>query len=110
MGRYGADLTFLRPFFTFRSDDFAPVTFSEGNDPAVFAVQSVLDDMPGTYKQKFHHEAKVVTVPSAPLGYGTFRLKFHHFDRIELNLHRHTHVRGAAFSCLRLQLADIVLI
>ena len=41
--------------------------------------------------------------------YGTFRLKFHHFDRIELDLRGHIHVRGAAFSCLRLKWADIVL-
>ena len=42
--------------------------------------------------------------------YGTFRLNFHHFDRFELDLRRHIHVRGAAFSCLRLKLADMVLI
>ena len=34
----------------------------------------------------------------------------HHFDRIELDLRGHTHVRGAALSCLRLKWADIVLI
>ena len=43
-------------------------------------------------------------------GYGTFRLNFHRFDRFELDLRRHMHVRGAAFSCLRLKLADLVLI
>ena len=43
-------------------------------------------------------------------GYGTFRLNFHHFDRFELDLRGHTQVRGAAFPCLRLKLADIVLI
>ena len=42
--------------------------------------------------------------------YGTSRPNFHHFDRFELDLRRHVHVRGAAFSCLRLKLADIVLI
>ena len=42
--------------------------------------------------------------------YGTFRADFHHFDRIELDLRGHTHVRGAVFSCLRLKLADMVLI
>ena len=42
--------------------------------------------------------------------YVTFRLNFHHFDRFELDLRGHTHVRGAAFSCLRLKLAEIVLI
>ena len=36
--------------------------------------------------------------------------EFHHFDRIELDLRGHTHVRGAAFSCPRLKLADMVLI
>ena len=35
---------------------------------------------------------------------------FHHFDRIELDLRGNTHVRGAAFSCPRLKLADMVLI
>ena len=42
--------------------------------------------------------------------YGTFRLNFHHFDHFELDLCRHIHVRGAAFACLRLKWADIVLI
>ena len=42
--------------------------------------------------------------------YVTFRLNFHHFDRLELDLRGHIHVRGAAFSCLRLKLAYIVLI
>ena len=42
--------------------------------------------------------------------YVTFRLNFHHFDRFELDLRGHTQVRGAAFPCLRLKLADIVLI
>ena len=42
--------------------------------------------------------------------YGTFRRNFHHFDRFELDLHGHIHVRGAAFSCLRLKWADMVLI
>ena len=44
------------------------------------------------------------------VGYGTFRLNFHHFDRIALDLRGNTHVRGAAFSCLRSKLADMVLI
>ena len=42
--------------------------------------------------------------------YVTFRLNFHHFDRFELDLRGHTHVRGAASSCLRFKLADLVLI
>ena len=40
----------------------------------------------------------------------TFRLNFHHFDQFELDPRGDMHVRGAAFSCLRLKLADIVLI
>ena len=43
-------------------------------------------------------------------AYVTFRLNFHHFDRFELALREHTHVWGAALSCLRLKLADMVLI
>ena len=43
-------------------------------------------------------------------GIVTFRLNFHHFDRFELDLRGHIHVRGAAFSWLRLKLANIVLI
>ena len=34
--------------------------------------------------------------------YGTFRLSSHHCDRFELDLRGYTHMRGAAFSCLRL--------
>ena len=52
-------------------------------------------------KNKFGDEIEV---------YGTFRLNFHHFDRFELDLRGHMHVRGAALSCLRLKWADIVLI
>ena len=42
--------------------------------------------------------------------YVTFRLAFHRFDRLELDLRGYVRVRGAAFSCLRLNVADIVLI
>ena len=42
--------------------------------------------------------------------YGTFRLNFHRFDRFELDLRGRIHVRGAAFSCLRLKSAEIVLL
>ena len=43
--------------------------------------------------------------------YVTFRpVDFHHFDRVELDLRGHMHVRGAAFSCLRFKWADMVLI
>ena len=53
----------------------------------------------------------VVTVTgSTATMYGTFRADFHHFGRFELDLRRNIHVRGAAFSCLRLKLADMVLI
>ena len=41
--------------------------------------------------------------------YVTFRLDFHHFYRFELDLRGHTQVWGAAFSCLRLKLADVAL-
>ena len=44
------------------------------------------------------------------MAYVTFGLNFYHVDRFELDLRVHMHVRGAAFSCLRLNLADIVLI
>ena len=42
--------------------------------------------------------------------YVTFRPNFHHFDRFELDFRGLIHVRGAAFSCLRLKSADTVLI
>ena len=42
--------------------------------------------------------------------YGTFWLNFHRFDRFELDLRGRIHVRGAAFSWLRLKWADMVLI
>ena len=48
--------------------------------------------------------------PEAVVVYGTFRPNFHHFDRFELDLRGHIHMRGAAFSCLRLKWADMVLI
>ena len=51
-----------------------------------------------------------VELGAGTLSYVTFRLNFHRFDRFELNLRGHIRVRGAAFSCLRLKLADIVLI
>ena len=42
--------------------------------------------------------------------YGTLRLNFHRFDRVELDLRGHTQPQGAAFSSLRLKWADMVLI
>ena len=42
--------------------------------------------------------------------YGTFQLNFHRFDRFELDLRGRTQAWGAAFSCLRLNWADMVLI
>ena len=50
------------------------------------------------------------SAPGTPTGYVTFRADFHHFDRFELDLRGHIHVWSAAFSCVRLKLADIVLI
>ena len=55
-----------------------------------------------------HHSA--VNVRRARRRYVTFRPDFHHFDRLELEFRGHLHVRGAAFSCLRLKSADTVLI
>ena len=52
----------------------------------------------------------LVAATGETLVYGTFRADFHHFDRIELDLRGNTHVWGAAFSCPRLKLADMVLI
>ena len=52
----------------------------------------------------------LLTEVSSPLQYGTFRLNFHRFDRFELYLRGHTQPQGAAFSCLRLKWADMVLI
>ena len=49
-------------------------------------------------------------VSAVEAAYGTFRLNFHRFDRVELDLRGHMHVRGAAVSCLRLKWADMVLI
>ena len=40
--------------------------------------------------------------------YVTFRLNFHHFDRFELDMRGHAQVRGAASSCLRFKLGDLV--
>ena len=55
--------------------------------------------------------AKFRDVPLGPVAvYDTFRLNFHHFDRFELGFREHTHVQGAAFSCLRFKLADMMLI
>ena len=52
----------------------------------------------------------LVDAGAEPARYGTFRLDFHRFDRFELDLRGHTHMRGAALSCLRLKWADMVLI
>ena len=62
--------------------------------------------------------AEALTVIEAQLNlsdvsnavYGTFRLNFHHFHRLKLDFRGYIHVRGAAFSCLRLKWADMVLI
>ena len=54
--------------------------------------------------------ALLVRLDASLAGYVTFRLNFHHFDHFELDLRGDIHVRGAAFSSLRLKWADIVLI
>ena len=41
---------------------------------------------------------------------GTFWPDFRHFDCSELDVHVRTYAQGAASSCLRLNLADVVLI
>ena len=56
------------------------------------------------------HVIQLATNPQGAVEYVTFRPNFHHFDHFELDLCWHIHMRGAAFSCLRLKLADIVLI
>ena len=55
-------------------------------------------------------QAQAGCIVKGPAGYDSFRLNFHHFHRFELDLRGHVHVRGAALSWLRLNLADIVLI
>ena len=52
---------------------------------------------------------RLVAKPGDKL-YGTFQLNFHRFDRFELDLRGRTQAWGAAFSCLRLNWADMVLI
>ena len=61
MGRYGADVTFLRPFSVFRA-------VRDGAE-----AQLALD-----------------VLKAARALYGTFRLNFHRFDRFELDLRGHT--------------------
>ena len=60
---------------------------------------------------------RVVPVQASPVGdpipkpvYVKFRQCFLYFGCFEPDLRRRIYVRGAAFSCLRLKLADIVLI
>ena len=43
-------------------------------------------------------------------GTSKFRQCFLHFGHFELDVRGHTQAQGAAFSCLRLKLADMVLI
>ena len=77
--------------------------------PAVWSTATVMQG-PGPNVKVTSH----AILPPIRIGqsytYGTFRADFHHFDRFELDLRGHTHVPGATFSCLRLKLADIVLI
>ena len=63
-----------------------------------------------TTRPRQHASTAAPTAIASSIVYGTFRADFNHFDRIELGLREHTHVRGAAFSCPRLKLADMVLI
>ena len=71
--------------------------------PAVLAVCRLL---------RVHLRRRLPRLPQVPgvLLYVTFWLNFHHFDHFELDFRGHIHVRGADVSCLRLKLADIVLI
>ena len=80
---------------------------------AIFRLQALCEDTAATF------ELTVLAINIAPTAtltttvavvYDTFRLNFHHFDRFELGFREHTHVRGAAFSCLRFKLADMMLI
>ena len=64
---------------------------------------ALLSNLPSTGAMEFNSSGSF-------WSYVTFRLNFHHFDHFELDLRGHVHVRGAAFCCLRLNLADIVLI
>ena len=67
---------------------------------------------------EFHPDSQILGMSSKSVKdafrlihlYGTFRLTFHLFDHFELDLRGDIHVRGAALSCVRLKLADIVLI
>ena len=57
------------------ASDSAPITFSTGKDPAVFASKAQLQNMSQEYKSIFHKVKTEVTVPSAPLGYVRTRAK-----------------------------------
>ena len=104
-------MTFSRPFFTFRYDLFNPAARAF----AWAAMQKGYVDQYG-----LHHWWLDCDEPCGGTNNGSFatecmallasRLNFHHFDRFQLDLRGHIHVRGAGFSCLRLKLADIVLI
>ena len=72
---------------------------------------------PGTVVDAIKSERRRITLAKVAAisktmftAYVAFRLNFRHLDRFELDLRGHIHVRGAVFSCLRLKLADIVLI
>ena len=125
-------LTFLRPCFVFRQLALLAALAASGTPVVVLLVHgrpatfgpgnAVLDDLaalvvgwrPGEEGgPAFVNLLMGRANPSGRLTqnwYGTFRADFHHFDRIELDLRGNTHVRGAAFSCPRLKLADMVLI
>ena len=63
-----------------------------------------------TRTPKCHHSSEGGLLTNIDAMYGTFRLNFHHLNRVALGLRGHTHARGADLSWLRLKLADMVLI
>ena len=77
-------------------------------NPALYPVRS------GAHAD--HRAAKTTTRrrqsarASSAAPYVTFRLRFHRFGRFELDLRGHTCVRGAAFSCPRFKLADMLIL
>ena len=71
--------------------------------------QRVKDDLQEYGPQSLANTAWAIAKSGFAM-YITFRPNFHHFDRFELDFRGHIHVWGAAFSCLRLKWADMVLI
>ena len=94
-----------------KSGDAALIGVARPADPSDPKLERWLKDAsnPIVVERADAHPAACYAGPSN-LWYVTFRLNSHHFDRSEQDLRGHIHARGAAFSCLRLKLADIVLI